>query len=409
MSGNTEQLRSSKRAHDTSMTVLSSLAVITVLAVAAACSSGGSDEAAAAGSWTAKPGTTDLDGSAADGADGDATDTPAVPLCKLTGAPASSPGEVLVYSEDFNGTAIDPLGWGVINGYVGHGGIANTSVPSSIVVSDGTLKIVTATNPADTVHPYTSGRIDTAGKFARTYGKVEFRARFPYAAGVWYAIWGRPWSQPYPEIDIEVVNRPTKPNTELYFVNHWAAPTDLDGSPVAADSRRSYVMDDKHDVADWHVYTLHWVPGAFYWEKDGVTIFTAQPQGVPDIPETWIMNGWVGGWPGNPDSTTPFPVAFEVDYMHVYRVDGLVGDPLVRVMNPKTAYATTAKVDVATANFDEVCTHVEMYDGDKLLQTLGARPFRFALSRLAKGAHTITFVATDGARRTTTSMQATIN
>lgn len=357
--------------------------------------------------WTSKPDPV------ANGDDADAGDDgadagpllaePTGPLCTLAGPPSSAPGDVLVYSQDFDAAALDPLDWNFATGYRGHGTVVNTAAPANAISAGGLLSIVTEKNPSDTAHPYVSGMIDTLGKFARTYGKIEFRARFPYAGGVWYAIWGRPWSQSFPEIDIEVVNRPAKPNTELYFVNHWAAP------PLPADDRRSFVMTDTLDVSVFHTYTLLWKPGSLQWQIDGVPKMDAKPQGVPDLPVYWIINGWVGGWPGAPTDATRFPATFDVDYVHVYRVDGLVADPAIKVLNSRTKYARTDMIEVSIANFDESCAHVEMYEGTTLLRTTSTRPLRFAAARLTPGAHTITFVATDGVRKTSTTLETQVN
>jgi beta-glucanase (GH16 family) len=391
------------------MTVVSrkhgALACLAVAAgIAVAC---GDSPSAAEESWVAKPPAQSAVSDAGARADADAEALPAEvppgPLCVLTGPPVSTPGDVLVYSEDFDGNAVDPVKWNIGSGYRGHGAIANTSAPANAVVADGLLKIVSERNPSDTDHPYVSGLVDSLGKFARTYGRIEFRARFPYAAGVWYAIWGRPWSQSFPEIDIEIVNRPTKSNTELYFVNHWAAP------PLPADDRRSYLMDDTLDLTVFRTYTLLWKPGLLEWQIDGVPRMQAKPQGIPNLPVYWIINGWVGGWPGSPTATTPFPNTFEVDYLHVYRVDGLVADPVIKIVNSRTKYAKTDTIEVALANFDEACAHVEMYDGESLVRTVSTRPLTLPLSRFTSGPHTITFVATDGVRRTTSTLDMQIN
>jgi beta-glucanase (GH16 family) len=377
------------------------------LVASAVVACGDSGSAPAQEVWTAKPGVAaDVVDASVEAADAmEATDAkePEGPLCELKGPPTSAPGDVLVYAQDFNTDALDPLEWNNATGYNGHGTVANTSAPANAVVRGGLLSIVSERNPTDTVHPYVSARIDTLGKFARTYGKIEFRARFPYAGGVWYAIWGRPWSQPFPEIDIEVVNRPEKASTELYFVNHWAAP------PLPANDRRSYTMTDTLDVSVFHTYTVLWKPGSLEWQIDGVTKMAAQPRGVPDLPVYWIINGWVGGWPGAPTAATPFPATFDVDYMRVYRVDGVVADPVLKILNPRTKYARTDAIEVAIANFDEACANVEMYEGTTLLRATSTRPLRFAASRFAPGPHTITFVATDGVRKTTTTLETEVN
>lgn len=323
---------------------------------------------------------------------------PPEPLCKLSGPPKSTPGDVLVFEDEFDGDAVDPMRWNVLSGYQGHGTIVSSAAPESAVASGGALRIVTDRNPSDAEHPYVSGHLDTLGELARTYGKIEFRARFPYAPGVWYAIWGRPWSQPFPEIDIEITSPTKKTTSDVYFVNHWAAP------PIPADERRSYALVDDIDVTAFHTYTILWKPGSLDYQIDGVTRMQASPRGVPDLPVYWIINGWVGGWVGMPIPTTPFPNTFEVDYVRIYRVDGVIAEPAIKVLTQKAAHAKTEAIDVALANFDEACAHVSMYDGDVLMKTTSTRPYRFRLSALTSGKHTLSFVATDGERRTTAAV-----
>lgn len=340
-------------------------------------------------------------------ADASAPTGDASTLCALSGPPASTPGETLVFADEFDGTSLDTVKWNVETGDMGHGTILNLSAPEKAQVHDGLLSIITDKSPAGAALPYVSGFIDNVGRFARTYGKYEFRARFPYAPGVWYALWATPWSQPFPEIDIELTNVGA---TQLWFVNHWAAP------PLPADSRRTFFVEPQDpkkpiaglDFSQFHVYTLVWKPGSIELSIDGDVKLSRTTVGVPDLPLIWKINGWVGGWGGTPTNATPFPVSFEVDYVHVYRIDGLVADPGVMIVNRRNQYKTSDSVQIAVANFDEACAHVDMYDGATRVQASSTVPTSFALSALSAGKHTLSFVATDGVRSTVTSVDTTI-
>jgi beta-glucanase (GH16 family) len=326
--------------------------------------------------------------------------TPVEPLCELKGPPVGTPGDVLIYEENFDGPGYDKSYWVESNGYRGHSTISNLSSSNNVTVDDGALRIVTDRS-SDPQYPYVSGYLDMLGRYARTYGKIEFRARFPFAVGVWYAIWGRPWSQPFPELDIEIVSRAKKTLHEVYFVNHWAAP------PLPLDERRSYVRVDM-DARDFHTYTVLWKPGLLEWQLDGVTKMQARPQGIPELPVYWMINGWVGGWVGTPNDTTPFPNTFEVDYVRIYRVDGVIAAPQIRLFNPKTEYSAKETLRIGLANFDEACAHMKIYDGSRLIRTTSTRPYDFPLAGLTPGRHMFTFVATDGVRETKTTLNATI-
>jgi beta-glucanase (GH16 family) len=362
-----------------------------IVGMAVACGGGADDLLEPA---SAEPPLLGDDGSEPDSGTPDSEPPPEPPeqLCVLTGPPVPSMGDVLVYEDTFSGNAVDPLKWTISNGYRGHGPILNTTEPDNAVVDQGLLSIVTERSHSDPRYPYISGYLDSLGKFARTYGRIEFRARFPHVPGVWFAIWGRPWSTPFPEIDIEVLNSVKANRSQLYFVNHWGAP------PLPAAIRRTFALVDDLDLSQFHDYTIDWKPESLEWRIDGKTRLQADSRGIPRLPVYWIVNGWVGGWSGSPPDEAPLPTSFEVDSMKVYRVDGLVADPKVFVPRARATYPRTRVLDVAVANFDEVCAHVSMYDGETLVRTTSTPPYRFALARLSPGAHTLRFVATDGVR-----------
>lgn len=319
--------------------------------------------------------------------------------CVLAGPPASSAGDTLVWSDEFSGSVVDYTKWYIHANQGRPGDALNSFTREAISVHDGSLFVTASATPDDPVQAYTSGRIDTFGRFARTYGKVEFRARFPYAPGVWYAVWGKPQTATFPEIDVEILG---KNSTQVWFVNHWGAP------PLPRDQTRKFVTVPEIDITQFHVYTIVWKPDLVEWQIDGMPYMQSTGAGVPSTPVAWTINGWVGGW-GASNTTPAVPATFEVDYFRVYRQDGLIAEPAIRVMNPKAQYATTSDgIDVEPSNFDEACFHVEVYEGTKILETLRPWPYRFAPKSLASGAHTLTFVATDGVRRASTSLDIEI-
>lgn len=379
------------------------VAVAGLAAIGTGCGAGSSGEATEQQAEGGAP--------AADAGDASAADAAAVvheALCTLTGAPASAPGEVLVFADEFAGTTVDTTKWNVADGDKRQGTILNTSSPDAVKVRDGSLFVSADRSPAGATKPYVAGFLDALGSYARTYGKFEFRARFPRAEGVWYAIWATPWSQPFPEVDIEITNIDKTP--QLWLVNHWAAP------PLPANSRRTYFVAPKDvkkptdaiALEEFHTYTMIWKPGLLELRLDGETKMQRTAEGVPDLPLAWKINSWVGGWGGTPTATSTFPVTFEVDYVRVYRLDGLIAAPSVRIMNRKAEYNRTEVVQIALADFDEACAHVEMYDGATRITTKSNGPLRFPLSSLKAGQHKLSFVATDGARSTVASVDALV-
>jgi beta-glucanase (GH16 family) len=313
--------------------------------------------------------------------------------CALAGPPTAS-GSVLVWGDEFDGEALDTSRWDVMKNYVAPDVGTNSTDPSCVEVKDGVLRITTRAAPEDPDHPFVSGRIDSHARFVRTYGRAEMRARFPYAPGLWYAMWARPWDSAMPEIDVELLSRK---GMQLYFVNHWALP------PIPADQRRIYTVQT-FDFRAFHVYTVIWRPGSLEWQVDGKTGMTSTGKGVPHDPIGWIINGWVGGWGGPMTAETKLPATFEVDYIRVYRDEGMLADPAIRVRSVRRG-----AIDVQPANFDEACFHVHMYDGETWIATRTAPPWSFATTELAPGPHTLRFEATDGVRRAEVTLATETN
>ena len=108
---------------------------------------------------------------------------------------AAETGWTLVWSDEFNGTSLDRSVWNYDIG-TGDWGWGNgeiqyyTDKADNVSVSDGSLKI-TAKRENYNGSAYTSGRINTLGKKAFKYGKME--ARIKEAGGnqngVWPAFW----------------------------------------------------------------------------------------------------------------------------------------------------------------------------------------------------------------------------
>lgn len=100
----------------------------------------------------------------------------------------------LVWSDEFNGTALNTDNWtydlGNGGSNVGWGNNEKeyyTNRTDNVYVSDGTLKI-TALEQKFNKYNYTSGRIKTAGKQTFKYGRMEARIKLPSLKGVWPGI-----------------------------------------------------------------------------------------------------------------------------------------------------------------------------------------------------------------------------
>jgi beta-glucanase (GH16 family) len=332
------------------------------LAPIVACSGGGGGAAnptsagasAAVGSTTPSPGAAGAAGAAGPSpSTGGATTTPAAttPASGSSTSPSSSsscPGGTsttidpnnlactahLTFDEEFNNLSIwngNTGIWDTTPPYVAtnaNGSTlsnngeqewyinANYGPTQSIVpwtVSNGILSITANVAPAS-IQPdinnyqYTSGVLNTSQSFNQQYGYFAMRAKLPAGQGFWPAFWLLPQNGGWPpEIDIMEVlgNAPTT----LYTTVHYNSDNESQGQATT-------VPDTS---ADFHVYAVDWEADYITWYFDGQQVFkVATPPGL-NTPMYIIMNLAVGGnWPGDVNSTTPFPSSMQVDWVRAY-------------------------------------------------------------------------------------------
>jgi beta-glucanase (GH16 family) len=260
-----------------------------------------------------------------------------IPLSDLFSQAKTPPptGWKLVWQDEFNGTKLDADRWNVLLREQSKHNELQYYLPDEVYVGQGILHIRSRERSYGSMK-YTSGRLDTKGKFAPIYGRFEIRAKLPVGKGLWPAYWlypqnrnwqmeytmskavaegnerlipeERPW---YSEIDImEFLGH--EPNV-LYGTLHYYT---FDGKKMSTSGKWSGDVDYSRD---FHLYVLEWEPDSIRWYIDGHLIHSTTV-GIPHTPHYLILNTAVGGsWPGNPDSTTVFPQLHDIDYVRVYQ------------------------------------------------------------------------------------------
>ncbi|MYD22714.1 MAG: glycoside hydrolase family 16 protein [Holophagales bacterium] len=253
-------------------------------------------------------------------------------------------GWELVWSDEFDGTALDASRWNIQTGdgtAEGIPGWGNNELQSyqaaNISVSDGVLIITAREEDAEDGHAYTSGRINTAGKLDKTYGRFEARIQAPAGQGLWSAFWMLPTASAYGggaaggEIDIlEVFSRDPGPFAQaaLHYGMVW---------PLNTFDYARYSEADPSD--GFHVYAVEWDEEEIRWFVDGAHFYTVRRDrywnyyrdaetnahvsgGVSapfDRPFHLLLNLAVGGnLPGEPVAGA-LPGELRVDYVRVYQ------------------------------------------------------------------------------------------
>lgn len=288
-----------------------------------------------------------------------------------SGPPAS--GWKLVFSDEFDGQQLDQTKWNVYEDCWGGGNQERecyTSRPENLSLHDGYLDLaarfehasgpslpldlrVPGVEPPVASKPFTSAKISTLGRFSLTYGRVEVRARLPKGQGLWPAIWLLPQKDlygPWPgsgEIDVmEAVNPGVGCSSCLGGVENNIYGTIHYGSNMHHQWQQKAVQIKKNSLGDWHTFQVDWGRDYIAWYVDGERYYrvklanwrdTLQKSGeiapavanAPfDRPFFLIMNLAVGGlWPESHDqggvALQGFPKTLGVDWVHIYRCEGV--------------------------------------------------------------------------------------
>ena len=232
---------------------------------------------------------------------------------------------ILLWQDEFEGEAVDPEKWDVVDDDWGGGNQElqyYSDRDTNVHVEDGWL-IIRALKENYLGKQYTSGKLTTKGLADWRYGRIEARIKLPEGQGIWPAYWMMPVENVYGtwpnsgEIDImEMVGH--EPAT-VYGTLHYGPPHNQTGGGYTlpegkfSDSAFVFAIEWDEDRIDWYVNDN------LFSSKTPASLVNAELWKVFRERFYLIMNLAVGGiWPGNPDGTTVFPQTMEVDYVRAY-------------------------------------------------------------------------------------------
>jgi len=227
------------------------------------------------------------------------------------------------WRDEFNGVGRPSSTWAPVTGGGGwgHKALQFYHPANAVLDGSGTLQI-TATKGRNGRKcwygscRYTSGRVQTEGRFSQTYGRFAARIKFPVGKGIWPAFWlksvdaGTIGSSSYGEIDVAEINGGSPKLLQAFehaAKHRFAANMTL---PVPLDSR-------------YHTYGVDVTPQSITWWVDGKPYAQLKKYAnwPYDDPLFIILNVQVGGgWPGPPDASTRFSAQMSVYWVRVYRM-----------------------------------------------------------------------------------------
>ena len=257
-----------------------------------------------------------------------------------------------VFFDDFAAPVLDRDAWNVIvtGRTVNNEQQAYVDSPETVAIvtgeaapgaTGGALKLTARSRPGfktpeGRVFDFISGRLDTRGKIAFTYGVVSARIKLTAGAGLWPAFWvlgdGR-WPDTG-EMDVmENVGAPDWINSALH------GPGYSGNTPLV--QRRAF--PNGQDSTGWHVYSMEWSATGFVFKVDDDAYYRVTREMVErhgrwayDTPKHLIVNLAIGGqYPqGVNKITTPYPglAADTVDLIKADKATMLVD--WIRVSRP---------------------------------------------------------------------------
>jgi beta-glucanase (GH16 family) len=217
-------------------------------------------------------------------------------------------GMELVWSDEFDGDAVDPANWTYdIGGWGWGNGEAQyyTDRPENARVQDGLLVIELRQEQYEDSY-YTSARLKSQGLREWQYGRIEARIRVP----------SRQWPN-IGEIDImEYVGR--EPDLVLGT---------LHGPGYSGAGGRSKWNRQEYDIGDdFHTFAVDWDADGIRWFYDDEMYFEFGPENLQDRewvfdrPFFIILNLALGGTLGGVIALDlEFPIQYYVDYVRVYQ------------------------------------------------------------------------------------------
>jgi beta-glucanase (GH16 family) len=240
--------------------------------------------------------------------------------------------ERLMWSDEFNGQAGAPVdaSWNHETGGSGWGSqeleYYTDRTANAQLDGQGHLAIVAQaesyTGPDNVTREYTSARLDTLGHFSTMYGRIDVRAQLPVGKGLWPGAWAL-------GTDLEKVGYPRSGEIDFEENNGEAGVVlgHIHGPDTVSGTYAIGTTITGSDTSGFHDYSVLWTPVGLEFLLDGAPYFAVGPSDLPassawvfDKPFYLLLDLAVGGvLPGSPDSSTPFPARFLVDYVRVYR------------------------------------------------------------------------------------------
>jgi hypothetical protein len=239
----------------------------------------------------------------------------------------TSSGFHLVWSDEFNGSAIDESKWSYevqTPGWVNHELQNYTDHRAENARVENGHLVIEGRHDGYNGFAYSSARLKTQGKASFTYGRVEASIKLPGGWGTWPAFWMMPDNQSrgWPACgEIDIMEEVGYDQDSIHGTTHskaynWQSP-----------NQRTAATNVSGVTTGYHLYALEWFPDHIDVFVDGRKYFTSPNDNTGD--DAWpfnknfhiILNLAIGGDWGGAQGVDPniWPRQMLVDYVRVYQ------------------------------------------------------------------------------------------
>jgi beta-glucanase (GH16 family) len=235
----------------------------------------------------------------------------------------------LAWSDEFDGPAIDPSKWYVMDEHQDYW----PETPwrrnwrrENATIEDGALVLRTLREREG----FSTGAVVTAAAgrptlFEQAFGRFEARLRFPRQQGHWCAFWL--WNVNEGHVDgsgrdgteIDVMEKAWLIDQGQHTL-HW------DGYGPSHGSAYQMVSGMGLDDGGWHAVRVDWYPDEYAFFVDGRETWRTSAGGVCQTPNHVLLTEEIGNfgtgpgeWGVGPIDNAALPDYFYVDYVRVYR------------------------------------------------------------------------------------------
>jgi len=247
---------------------------------------------------------------------------PAGPAVKAQ-APA---GWTLVFSDEFDRPgAPDPAKWSYETGYIRNNEKQYYTTRSENVRVEGGNLVIEARKEPYQGYAYTSASVNTEGRFALLYGRVEVRAKLPTGNGSWPAIWMLGTNRReagWPACgEIDIMEHVGFDPLRIHGTVHTAAYNHVKGTQKGA------TVNVADPWSQFHIYAMEWHADRIEMFVDGRQYFTFRNEGTGsqawpfDKPHYLLINFAIGGsWGGQKGiDDSRYPQQYLIDYVRIYK------------------------------------------------------------------------------------------